>query len=124
MLVVLALPGNEHQINPAAFAETFMINMRATLSARGFLLNFMPLAVIGALAAAAYSSSRDDALDPYTRREDWLVIPLLLIVAMLMSLHYNLGRIVMHAFPLFVGPAALALERRLGRRAEVVGTPS
>jgi hypothetical protein len=101
-----------HQEGLGQALSTIMLNVQASLSLRGLLLNVLPVLVLFAVGFLARKAA--PAKDsPCASRVDWLVIPLLLGIAMVASLTLNLGRIVMHAFPLFIGPAALALEQRM-----------
>lgn len=112
---MVALPKLPHQEGPGRFLETIAINVEASLSLRGLLLNILPVLVVATLALLARHGSRANAL-PYASRPDWLVVPLMLCVALVASVSLNIGRIVMHTFPLFIGPAALALERQFVRQ--------
>lgn len=87
-----------------------MMNVQACLTLRGLLLNVLPVLVVFALAILAKAATLSKHV-PYASQGDWLVVPLLLCVAMVASITLNIGRIVMHAFPLFTGPVALALEQ-------------
>jgi hypothetical protein len=106
------LPMLEHQQGVGRFLQTIASNLKASLSLRGLLLNVLPILVLVGLVLIARPAMRADH-KPYTSPYDWLVVPLMLCIALVASLSLNLGRIVMHAFPLFVGPAALVLESRL-----------
>lgn len=89
-----------------------MMNVQASLTLRGLLLNVLPVLGVFALALLARTATLSKHV-PYASQGDWLVVPLLLCVAMAASITLNVGRIVMHAFPLFIGPVAWALEQRI-----------
>jgi hypothetical protein len=113
-LAVMAfpMPRLEHQTGPGRLLQAVMINVQASVTPRGLLLNVLPVAILLGVALYGRKHTSPKAA-PYATRADWLAVPLLLCVAMVASVSLNLGRIVMHAFPLFIGPAALALERQM-----------
>ena len=119
-MVAFPMPRPEHQEGAGRFLSTIMLNIQASLTARGMLLNVLPVLVLFAFAFLARKGA-SSKVEPYASRVDWCVLPLLLGVAMVASLSLNLGRIVMHAFPLFIGPAALALEQRMQVHRRVMG---
>ncbi len=110
------LPGNAYQLEPAGYLATLGANLRASVSVRGLLLNLLPVAVLFAIGAAGWiSAARSRAIGPF-RPIDLLMIPGLVVVALVLTQMFQTGRIVMHAAPLFVVPAAAAAGRwmRLG----------
>ncbi|KLK93147.1 hypothetical protein AA309_10110 [Microvirga vignae] len=111
-MMAFPLPLMEHQQNLGHLLPSIMMNVQASLTLRGLLLNVLPVLVVFALALLARTTTLSKHA-PYASQVDWLVVPLLLCVAMVASVTLNVGRIVMHAFPLFIGPVALALEQRI-----------
>jgi hypothetical protein len=111
-MLAFPLPRLEHQQGADRFVGTIMTNLRASLSLRGLLLNDVPVLIAFALALLARREASPGTA-PHATRADWLVVPFMLGVALTASISLNLGRIVMHTFPLYLGPVALFLERRL-----------
>jgi hypothetical protein len=101
-VAALALPGNAYQLQPGGYLGTVRENLVAYGSARGLLLNVLPIVVL--LAVAGFAAVRPRAAGLFSRA-DILVIPALAIVALVLTHLFQAGRIVMHAAPLFVVPA-------------------
>jgi hypothetical protein len=110
-LLLLHLPGNAYQLEPGGYPATLLVNLRASVSARGLLLNALPTLVLLAVGALGwrYAACRD--LGGLFRPIDLLMIPALVLVALVLTQFFQTGRLVMHAAPLFVPPAAVALGR-------------
>jgi hypothetical protein len=106
-VAVLRMPGNEYQQQPGTFLVTVLENLAAYASARGMLLNVLPIVVL--LALAAFSAIRPRSTTLFGRA-DILVIPALAVVALVLTHLFQAGRIVMHAAPLFVVPAVAAFQ--------------
>jgi hypothetical protein len=115
---VMALPTPAHQTGLMRIFDTIQANFEASLTVRGLLLNVLPVVLATALALLARSSVRPEHA-PYAARSDSLVLVGLLGAGLVATLDVNVGRIVMHAFPLFVGPAALHLEASQASRLRV-----
>jgi hypothetical protein len=114
MVAILHLPGNEYQTDPSGFIGTVRRNLSATLSARGAILNILPVAVLTGLAIYGHAHHAPVAT-PLFRAVDGLVIAGLCGVALMFTQFYQAGRIVMHAAPLFAIPAVAALRNRRPR---------
>jgi hypothetical protein len=98
-------PGYSYQLEPASFPATIADNLATSMTARGVLLNILPTAVIVVLAAIGSGRA-----EPWFRPADLLVIPALLVVGLVFTQSFQIGRIVMHAAPIFVVPAIAALR--------------
>lgn len=105
LVAVLALPGNEYQLQPSGYLATVAENIAAHASARGVFLNVLPIAVLAGVALLRRESGM------FTRA-DILVIPALMGVALVLTHLFQAGRIVMHAAPIFVVPAVAGLMSR------------
>jgi hypothetical protein len=103
MVAVLRMPGNEYQLQPGGFMGTIAENVAAYASARGVLLNILPIAVLGGLAVMGRPAGLFGRLD-------LLLIPALVVVALVLTHLFQAGRIVMHAAPFFVVPAVAGLR--------------
>jgi hypothetical protein len=107
-LVFVRLPGNDYQLEPGGYVATLIMNLRAMVSARGLLLNVLP---VGVLTAVSVFGWRPRHAVGVFRPVDVLVIPGLMLVALVVTQYFQMGRIVMHAAPLFVIPAAVRIGR-------------
>lgn len=118
-LLILRLPGNGYQLEPGGYIATLLSNLRASVSARGLLLNALPVAVLFAVGALGWRYGERPHRASLFRPIDLLVIPGLVLVALVLTQFFQTGRIVMHAAPLYVVPAAAALGRWMDARRTV-----
>jgi hypothetical protein len=116
MLLILRLPGNSYQLEPGGYLATLLANVHASISARGLLLNGLPVAVLLAVGALSWCRGERPDFANLFRPVDLLTIPGLVLVALAMTQFFQVGRIVMHAAPLYVIPAAAALGRWMDAR--------
>jgi hypothetical protein len=105
LVLTLHRAGNAYQLQPGQFPLTVMENLRAFVTPRGLVLDVLPSLVLAAIALAG--RHRPHSL---FARIDGLVIPAMLVVALVLTHLFQAGRLVMHAAPLFVGPALAALQ--------------
>ncbi|HUN43875.1 MAG TPA: hypothetical protein VMU81_26575 [Acetobacteraceae bacterium] len=110
-LLFLHLPGNAYQLHPGGYLATLLTNLRASVSARGLLLNALPTLVLFAVGALGWRQAGRRDLRGMLRPVDLLMIPALVLVALVLTQFFQTGRLVMHAAPLFVAPAAAAIGR-------------
>jgi hypothetical protein len=124
-LLLVHLPGNSYQLEPGGYFATVATNLRASVSARGLLLNALPVLVLLVIGACGWRWGRRAGRSGLLRPIDLLMIPALVVVALVLTQFFQTGRIVMHAAPLFVAPAAAALGTWLEGRAAstVAGSP-
>jgi hypothetical protein len=104
LVKLVQIPGNSYQVDPEQYAGTLFENLSAYATARGVVLNILPIVVIVAIAAIGYAN--------YPRRYgllrdvDVLLIPALILVALVLTHLFQAGRIAMFAAPFLVVPAA------------------
>lgn len=106
LLKGLHYPGNEYQLSPSGYLATLTMNLAAYATPRGLLLNAVPIATLLALCLPGRHSG-------LFARADLLIIPAMMAVALVLTQYYQAGRIVMHAMPILIIPAAASLQRRL-----------
>ncbi len=127
-LVIVALvhvQGNAYQLQPAGYFGTMALNIRACFSARGVILNLLPTALLLAVAVVGWPAA--GLAGGLFQRLDTLLIPALVLLALTVTQYFQIGRVVMHAAPIFVIPAAASVNiwyRRLGRFVEGRRTPA
>ena len=107
LIKLLPMAGNSYQTDPGDYPLTLRENLAAYVSARGVLLNVVPVAILTAIAGFGHFGARRFRGRLF-RPADILVIPVLVGVALLLTHLFQAGRIVMHAAPLFVIPAVSA----------------
>ena len=101
--LVYDAPGNEAQTNPALFLSHARSTLAYTLSAKGRVLHALPALVVAGLAALALRYRRASGF----QAADTLALVALLALALVADVSYNVGRIVMHAYPFYLPAAAL-----------------
>ncbi len=122
------LPGTYYHLAPDTYLETLRSNLAALATPSGLLLNVLPIALLLALGLIGHLGGRH-RMTPRTwgtlfRPVDLLMIPAMAVVGTAIELEleptqlFQVGRIVLHAAPLFVIPAAAVLFRR------IVGMPA
>ena len=113
--IVFYIPGNEAQIKPGSFLSSMITNVGYTLSLKGFFLNILPTL----LAVGLYYMSmkefiiRNDETKSYFTKAD--IIPLIgiFIISHLINVDYNIGRVSLHCFPLYLPLASIFIVRLL-----------
>ncbi len=105
MVLLVHVPGHSYQLRPTDYISTILANLSVQLSARGVMLNLVPTLVCACVAVVGWPAIRqNDIFD----RVDILIIPTLVVLALTVTHKFQIGRVVMHAAPIFVVPAAAA----------------
>ena len=104
MVQLIHVPGHSYQLQPTRYLGTIAANLSVQASGRGVLLNLVPTLLLAGVAVAGWPAG---SIGPF-RRVDILVIPALVLLALTVTHQFQIGRVVMHAAPLFVVPAAAA----------------
>ena len=107
MVLLVHVPGHSYQVRPAGYLGTIAANLAVQASARGVVLNLVPTLLLAGVAVTGWPAG---SMGPF-RRVDILVIPALVLLALTVTHKFQVGRLVMHAAPLFVVPAAAAGRR-------------
>lgn len=113
----LHIPGNSYQLEPGGYLATLRANLAAQISARGVLLNGLPVVLLLVLGLAGHRPEARPPTGPewrLFRPADLLMIPVMAAVALVLTQFFQVGRLVMHVAPLFLVPAAGMLFARLG----------
>ena len=105
-ILLLRVPGNEAQTNPAFFLSNLRSALICTFSAKGFCLNVLPVLVLSVLAAFA-------ARCPRFHVSDISGLIVLLALALVANVVYNVGRVVMYSYPLYLPPTACFIDNLL-----------
>lgn len=107
-VLVLRVPGNEHQLNPALILAGLQATLIHSLSLRGFVLNVLPVLVLAmVILAALHGRARSERC---FHASDVLGAVTLLMLALSADVVFNVGRIVMYSYPLYLPAAAFAFE--------------
>lgn len=103
---VVRLPGFENQTSLAAFWPSFVQTMRDSFSAKGAVLNLLPLLILGLLYGLACLSAKPTV---YFDRTDVAGFAAFILLAIFVRLEFTLGRVLMYCFPLFLPSACASL---------------
>jgi hypothetical protein len=109
IIFIFKLPGGEKQTNPALFLPHLYSSLKYALSMRGLFLNALPVLVLMLIMVLAILSRRKSAFHV----SDISSFFILLIIAMLADVVYNIGRIVMYSFPLYLPATAVYFDEVL-----------
>ena len=127
------LPGSEYQTSLTAWPASFASTLLATFTAKGAILNLMPLVAVLLMYLLAVVSTRPQDLSLYFSPADILPMFGLVLLACTVNVEYNVGRIGMYCFPLylptatsFIGTELLQLDKtgscRVDRTVPPAGT--
>ncbi len=94
----LRLPGNEVQTNPKYFISSFQSSLFNTMSIKGLYFNILPVVILLLIIFLVIKFRRQSFFDV----SDVSAFFVLLILALLTTKGYNIGRIVMHSYPLYL----------------------
>ncbi len=110
MVWLVHLPGNEYQLQPHDYVQTILSNLAASISARGLVLDIVPCLLLAGVAVAGWPAARRGLRGGPFRPIDGLVVPVLALVALAVTKSFDIGRVVMHAAPLYVVLAIGSLD--------------
>jgi len=112
---IFYVPGNEAQIHPDTYMSSLITNVGYTFSLKGIFLNILPTLltlVIYYMALKEINKSKDEFNTYFTKAD---IIPLIgiFIISHLINVDYNIGRVSLHCFPLYLPLASIYLVRLL-----------
>jgi len=109
---LLQIPGNEHQTSIGLFARHLADSLVYTLSLKGMVLNALPVVVLLLLFGLAVRMRERNGFRP----ADLSALVVLVVLAMLADVVYNMGRIAMYAWPVYLPAASVAVDALLENR--------
>jgi hypothetical protein len=115
MLAIVRLEGHSEQLDANAYIPSLLQNVIATVTTRrGFILNVLPCLLLAGTVWWSWRALGRRQTGVYAPL-DLLVIPALVVVTLVLTQFYQVGRIVMHAAPLFILPVSQGLGAWLRR---------
>jgi hypothetical protein len=109
IISIVQLPGYSYQLRPAMYPFTFWENLTLLPTARGILLNIVPVAILSAVAVLGWKMIGSAPSGNLFRPIDILVVFEMAMVAMIVTHEFQMGRLVMHAAPLYALPVGIAV---------------
>jgi hypothetical protein len=115
MLAIVRLEGHAEQLDANAYIPSLLQNIVATVTTpRGLILNILPCALLAGTVWWSWRILNRRRCGVYAPL-DLLVIPAVVVVTLVLTQFYQVGRIVMHAAPLFIVPVSLGFGAWLRR---------
>lgn len=115
MLAIVRLEGHSEQLDANAYIPSLLQNIVATVTTpRGLILNILPCALLAGTVWWSWRILNRRRCGVYAPL-DLLVIPAVVVVTLVLTQFYQVGRIVMHAAPLFILPVSMGLATWLRR---------
>lgn len=106
----LQYPGNEAQTNPAAFGKAVVASLAISATLKGLVLNVLPVMLLSVFVWMAVCERAHNGF----RLIDISGMLALLGLALLAGVVFNIGRIVMYSYPLYLPAAACFMDRVWG----------
>jgi hypothetical protein len=103
--------GNEKQVDPKLFLAHMKASVFVTLALKGLVVNAMPIAVLLLVILFAYKYRQQNGF----YRTDVSVLIVLLMLALFADVGFNIGRIVMYSYPLYLPAAGAFIDDALRR---------
>ena len=103
VITFLKFPGNENQTNPTTFLASLQSSLIYTLSLKGLYLNALPILILALVAVFAIKSQ-------YFSLSDISGLFVLIILAMFADVVYNIGRVAMYSYPLYLPAVACFID--------------
>jgi hypothetical protein len=95
---VVKAPGHANQLNPGAYWAQFQSTIGYTLSLKGLVLNVIPVLVLLFVIALSARCGRPGVF----RTSDVSGLVILVALASIADVDYNVGRIAMYSYPLYI----------------------
>jgi preprotein translocase subunit Sec61beta len=105
----LKLPGNEGQTDPALFVSHFQSSISYTFSLKGLFLNALPILILGLIIVLAIKPQQQLSFHV----SDVSALFILIILTMIADVVYNIGRIAMYSYPLYLPAVAYFIDDTL-----------
>ncbi|MBD3232614.1 MAG: hypothetical protein GF315_02710 [candidate division Zixibacteria bacterium] len=108
-------PGCEYQLDPSTYLSSLHFNILQTSSLKGLVLNILPTLIMVALYICALIANKQRSLSAkwYFQPADILPLVGLFIIAHMVRVEYNVGRITLYCLPLYLPLASSVLASKL-----------
>jgi len=115
--LLLKFPGNESQTNPTTFLSSLQSSLGYTFSLKGLYLNALPILILATVIVLIKFQKQNTF---YFSDISGLFI--LVILAMFADVVYNIGRIAMYSYPLYLPAVACFIDDILGLKETSLGS--
>ncbi|MBI5325638.1 MAG: hypothetical protein HZB41_10300 [Ignavibacteriae bacterium] len=115
--ILIFIPGNESQVQPSSYYSSFLTNIGYTFSAKGIILNILPTILTFTLYYFAMKVNNNN-FNPnnFFTKTDFIPLAGIFIIAHLINVDYNIGRISLHCFPLYLPLATICLVNNFNKK--------
>ncbi len=100
------IPGNENQTNPAVFLTNLQSALAYTVSLKGLFLSGLPIVILIMLFLFSVLSQHQGSF----HASDVSALFVLVLLALIADVRYNVGRVAMYSYPLFLPAAACLID--------------
>jgi hypothetical protein len=107
--LLFKIPGNETQTAPTSFLAHFQSSLGYTLSLKGLFLNALPILILALIVVVAIKPQQQH----FFHVSDVSGLFILIILAMIADVVYNVGRIAMYSYPLYLPAVACFIDDTL-----------
>ena len=107
IVLFFKVPGNEDQLNPLLLAEHLHSSFIYIFTLKGLFLNLFPLLIVSFIAVISVKYNNKSSTS------DISVLFVLFFLAMIADVVFNMGRIVMHSYPIYLPAVSIFIEKKL-----------
>ncbi len=108
---VINLPGFSNQTDISQFGSQFLASLTFIFSAKGAVLNLLPvILIIILMGIAVYANHKTKIAALFFQDSDIIVFFILFLIAAVTDLQFTIGRVVMFAFPLYLPVIAKVID--------------
>jgi len=106
MIAIFKVPGSENQTDPTLYLTNLQSTIRDSLSLKGLVLDILPVIVLSLIVILAIKSRQQSSF----HISDVSSLFVLLILTFITDVGFNVGRIVMYSYPLYLPAAACFID--------------
>ncbi len=115
---IFDIAGTERQLQPTTYFSSTVANLLETFSKKGLFLNIIPTGIIAVLYCLSLkeNKTRTNKNDVFFTNADIIVLAGLFFISHAVRVDYNVGRIAMYCFPLYLPLASVQISKLLDNK--------
>ncbi len=111
-ICIFHFPGNEHQLNVHNYLHNLIANLSLLLTLKGIVLIIIPVMIMLSIVMIFIKEIRiNERMRKVFSLGDVAVLAALLMLSLVVNVQYNVGRIVMLSFPIYLPALSCLLDR-------------